>query len=196
MGFFRRAKATFDIAKSGIEIEREQQHNRPKTTAEMTAQMEATISHGEAVAQRAQRTMRLAKIGVDTLAELKSVALDQRPTYLQANIVWTVKPVGAPPYETRSADAVQPALASSLVPGAQCTVKVDPDDPQSVMLINYGPGWTPPAPPPPGQTPPSVPAPGSAATTVERVSKLAELHAQGLITDDEFATRKAAILGS
>jgi hypothetical protein len=195
MGFFRRAKDTLGVAKMGLELGREQQRNLPKTTEEMTAQMEATIARTQAGMERAQRTRRLATSGIDTLAELKSVVFSKQPTYLLANLAWTVKPVGAPPYEAQSADAVQPALASSLVPGARCTLKVDPDDAQSVMLINYGPDWTPPAPPATPPTP-AASAPASAADVVGRVSKLADLHAQGLITDEEFATRKAAILGS
>jgi hypothetical protein len=189
MGFFRRAKGTFDLAKMGIELGQEEQRNLPKTTEGMTARMEAMIATQQAGLERAQHTTRLANSGIDTLAELKSVVFSQQPTYLLANIAWTVKPAGAPPYEAQSADAVRPELASSLVPGAPCTLKVDPSDPQSVMLINYGPNWTPP-------TPPEQPAPPSAATTVERVSKLAELHARVLITDEEFSARKAAILGS
>jgi hypothetical protein len=31
---------------------------------------------------------------------------------------------------------------------------------------------------------------------VERIAKLAELHAAGLITDEEFATRKAQVIAS
>jgi hypothetical protein len=102
-----------------------------------------------------------------------------------------VQPAGGDPYEARSVASVRPEYVSSLVPGAQCTLKVDPEDRQAVMLYNYGPDWTPPTPQAPG-----APAPASASDNVDRVVKLAELHASGLITDDEFASRKAEILGS
>jgi hypothetical protein len=79
---------------------------------------------------------------------------------------------------------VRPDLAESLSPGAPCTLKVDPADPQSVLLFDYGPNWTPPAPPPPD------------APADQRVAKLEALHSQGLITDDELAARKREILGT
>ncbi|MGW1203563.1 SHOCT domain-containing protein [Streptomyces cyaneofuscatus] len=47
--------------------------------------------------------------------------------------------------------------------------------------------------------PPPAPAPAPAPAGTDRVSQLtqlAELKAQGLLTDEEFATEKARILGS
>jgi hypothetical protein len=69
------------------------------------------------------------------------------------------------------------------------------------MLVDYGPGWTPPtqqtqSPGPAASAPPDAAAAASAVTIGGRVSKLAELHAARLITDDEFAARKAERLGS
>jgi putative oligomerization/nucleic acid binding protein len=52
------------------------------------------------------------------------------------------------------------------------------------------------APPPP---PPPAPAPVAAAPagdpTVEKISQLAQLHASGALTDEEFAAAKAQALG-
>ena len=46
----------------------------------------------------------------------------------------------------------------------------------------------PPAPPPP--------APTSGASDLDQLKELGELHANGTLTDDEFAAQKAKILGS
>src|SRR5215212_4482192 len=44
-------------------------------------------------------------------------------------------------------------------------------------------------------TPPPPPATGLSADGIERLKELAALHEQGVLTDDEFATQKAQILG-
>jgi Short C-terminal domain len=54
------------------------------------------------------------------------------------------------------------------------------------------------APPPPSyQAPPPAPAPAPppADPTVEKISQLAQLHASGALTDEEFAAAKAQALG-
>lgn len=48
------------------------------------------------------------------------------------------------------------------------------------------------APPPP---PPPAAAPASQGVDIEKLKQLADLHAQGILTDEEFATQKAKILG-
>jgi Short C-terminal domain len=50
-----------------------------------------------------------------------------------------------------------------------------------------------PPPPPPEQAPPAAAAGGDSA--VERINELAQLHASGAITDEEFAAAKAKALG-
>ena len=44
-----------------------------------------------------------------------------------------------------------------------------------------------------GQAPPAAPAP--AADPIAQLKDLAELHASGVLTDEEFAAQKARILG-
>jgi hypothetical protein len=39
-------------------------------------------------------------------------------------------------------------------------------------------------------------APAAPADPIERLTKLADLHARGILTDDEFATQKASILAA
>jgi hypothetical protein len=47
------------------------------------------------------------------------------------------------------------------------------------------------APPPP----PAAPAPAPADPTVDKINQLAQLHASGALTDEEFAAAKARALG-
>jgi hypothetical protein len=49
------------------------------------------------------------------------------------------------------------------------------------------------APPPP--PPPAAPAAAPADPTVEKINQLAQLHASGALTDEEFAAAKAQALG-
>jgi putative oligomerization/nucleic acid binding protein len=50
-----------------------------------------------------------------------------------------------------------------------------------------------PAAPPPAAPPPVA---GTSADDISRLKQLGELHAQGVLTDDEFAREKARILGA
>ncbi len=53
-----------------------------------------------------------------------------------------------------------------------------------------------PAPAPQAAPPPAPePAPAPAMDPYEELKKLGELHAQGILTDEEFAAQKAKILG-
>ena len=53
-----------------------------------------------------------------------------------------------------------------------------------------------PSPPPPrAATPPAAPASGDAATIISAIESLAGLHDRGILSDDEFATKKAELLG-
>ncbi len=50
------------------------------------------------------------------------------------------------------------------------------------------------APPPPA--PPAAPAAPAQSDMIQQLKDLGELHAQGILTDEEFAAQKAKILGS
>ena len=52
-----------------------------------------------------------------------------------------------------------------------------------------------PQPPPPPSYPAAPPPPPPTDPTVEKISQLAELHASGALTDEEFAAAKAQALG-
>jgi hypothetical protein len=49
---------------------------------------------------------------------------------------------------------------------------------------------------PPAQDAPAADAPAAAPSMPDQLSQLAALHEQGALTDDEFATAKAKLLGS
>lgn len=51
------------------------------------------------------------------------------------------------------------------------------------------------APPPAAAPAEAAPPAGLSASAMEQLQKLAELHKAGILTDDEFATQKARILG-
>jgi hypothetical protein len=51
------------------------------------------------------------------------------------------------------------------------------------------------APPPPPPPAPTAPAAAPADPTVEKINQLAQLHASGALTDEEFAAAKAQALG-
>ncbi|MGP8242865.1 MAG: SHOCT domain-containing protein [Solirubrobacteraceae bacterium] len=54
------------------------------------------------------------------------------------------------------------------------------------------------APPPPAAVPPpppAAPAPAPTDPVVEKINQLAQLHASGALTDEEFAAAKAQALG-
>jgi Short C-terminal domain len=50
-------------------------------------------------------------------------------------------------------------------------------------------------PPPPPPAAPAPPAPAPVDPTVEKINQLAQLHASGALTDEEFAAAKAQALG-
>ena len=46
-----------------------------------------------------------------------------------------------------------------------------------------------------GMNAPHAPVAAGVQDTVEQIKQLADLHSQGLLTDDEFAAQKAKLLG-
>jgi hypothetical protein len=69
----------------------------------------------------------------------------------------------------------------TLAVGQRVTVRVDPEDPHSVLV------WS---------TSPAAPASGGAAGEDERLAKLERLIASGVLTDAEFEAQKAKLLGT
>lgn len=50
-------------------------------------------------------------------------------------------------------------------------------------------------PPPPAPAAPAAPPPAAEPDLTEELKKLADLHEQGILTDDEFAAAKAKLIG-
>ena len=46
-----------------------------------------------------------------------------------------------------------------------------------------------------GQPPPAEPEPAAGSSIADQLNQLVELHKQGALTDEEFATAKASVLG-
>jgi hypothetical protein len=51
-------------------------------------------------------------------------------------------------------------------------------------------------PPPQYQQPPPEPAPAASSPMIDQLNQLADLHQQGVLTDEEFAAAKAKLFGS
>jgi hypothetical protein len=184
----------------------------------------------------AARIQRLGMGGVDATATVRSVA----PTTIaalmggeQVRVELTVQPSGGAPYDASTDQLLMPGQSKELTVGSEVRVKVDPDDPQSVILIVPGSGFTAatagggttvissggtvmfgsvrvdgqPAVQitQPGAFPgiggqlaqPAAPAdPDPGEDRIDQLQKLADLHASGVLTDDEFAAAKHKILDS
>jgi hypothetical protein len=159
-------------------------------TAMAAAQQAMAPGAMEAMAAQRDRIMRLTQHGVETPATLRAVQAGA-PSAVAYNaeltLDWTVEPPGGAPYEARSIDAVHASVAPALVAGTRCTVRVDPNDPQTVMFWGTAEPVAPPA--------AAVAPPPAGESQVDRLTKLAQLRTDGLITDEEFDARKSEILG-
>jgi hypothetical protein len=67
------------------------------------------------------------------------------------------------------------SVASALAEGQRITVRVDPHDPQSLMVWN------------------TMQAPAVSDDAQTRLAKLEALHARGVLTDDEFEAQRAKL---
>jgi hypothetical protein len=84
----------------------------------------------------ANRAQRLMKAGVDTPAHIESMESTgntDTPGGTEHMITLTVKPAAGDPYEATINQYVYPSAPFS--PGQDVTVKVDPEDPQSLMIF-------------------------------------------------------------
>jgi hypothetical protein len=132
----------------------------------------------------ARRMARLSQSGLETPASIRSVELGQ-PSPLQggvpAQLLLTVEPRGAAPYDVTADQVLHESLAGALAADQRITIKVDPDDPQSVMVWGVE------------QAPGAKPAPDTDPD--ERLARLERLRANGVLSDEEFETQKARLLG-
>jgi anti-sigma factor ChrR (cupin superfamily) len=197
MGFFKRSK---QAAEGESEVRGEIQHYpelaeqlKTKTGRDLGVDIDAVMRDGIAamagggrqeMMTQAARANRLCQVGVEMPAVLRSFELGQ-PSPLQggvpARVELTVEPPGGVPYEVGSDQVMHASMADTLAAGQRVTVKVDPDDPQSVLV------WA---------TVPAAAAAAHAAGPAERIAKLEGLRASGVLTDEEFEAQKAKLLGT
>jgi hypothetical protein len=95
------------------------------------------------------------------------------------------------PYEAAAQQVMANEMLAQLHEGVGVTVKVAPDDAQSLMVWSVA-GAVAPTAPSAGPAAPGTVAP--AADRVARLTKLQSLRAAGAISDEEFAAQKARIL--
>jgi hypothetical protein len=148
----------------------------------------AAMSGGGAQQMMAQatRASRLFQAGVEMPAVVRSFELGEATALsggVPARVELTVEPPGGEPYAATADQTMHEQMASTLVADAPVTVRVDPDDPQSVMV------WA--------TQPAAAPAPAqSEAGPAERIAKLDGLRASGVISEAEFEEQKAKLLGT
>jgi hypothetical protein len=140
------------------------------------------------------RAARLHAHGVETPATLRSIELGEHSPMLggrSAQLSLTVEPANGAGYDVRTDQVVHDAFAQALTPGAQVTVKVDPHDPQCVMVWGTGS----PSAQASATVPPTAAADASGEEPIARLAKLQELREMGALSDEEFQAKKAKLLG-
>jgi hypothetical protein len=87
----------------------------------------------------ANRAQRLVKVGVDTPAHIDSMTptgATDNPGGAEQIIELTVRPAGGEPYQVTTNQYIYPTAPFSA--GEDVNVKVDPDDPNVVMIFGKG----------------------------------------------------------
>jgi hypothetical protein len=126
------------------------------------------------------RMARLTQAGVETAATVRAVALGESAPFQggrQARLDLTVEPPGGTRYDATTEHVFPEGVASGLAEGQRITVKVDPNDPQSLMV------WS------------TAQAPAAADDARTRLAKLEALHERGVLTDEEFEAQRAKLEG-
>jgi hypothetical protein len=130
------------------------------------------------MAAYAQRVARLAQTGVETPAVLRAIELGEPAPLMggvPAQLELMIEPAGGAPYAVATDQVLSESMAGALAPGQRLTTKVDPADPQAVII------W-------------AIPA-ASDDDSAARIAKLEQLHARGVLTDAEFEAQKAKLEG-
>ena len=115
--------------------------DRVKSAAEGVQAQTSKVGVGASADQMAlaNRAQRLMNAGVDTPAHIDSMTPTgntDKPGGAEQVIALTVKPAGGEPYEVTTNQYIYPSAPFSA--GEDVTVKVDPEDPQSVMIWGKG----------------------------------------------------------
>jgi hypothetical protein len=138
-----------------------------------------------------RRAAELMTNGVEMPAIVRTITVGQQSmvtgTGVPVTVGVTVQPPARVPYEAAAQQVMVVDLVNQLTEGVSVTVKVSPDDPQSLMVWGVT-GAASAAP-----TAPTTPAAGG-SDRVGRLTKLQSLRAAGAINDVEFEEQKARIL--
>ena len=114
--------------------------DRLKGAAESTSAATSKFGVGASRGQidLANRAQKLVKVGVDTPAHIDSMTSTgntDKPGGTEYNITLTVSPAGGDAYSVTTNQYIYPSNPFS--EGEDVTVKVDPDDPNVVMIFGH-----------------------------------------------------------
>jgi hypothetical protein len=200
MGLFRGRQEKENVAELMREFKNSQniaKDGKARFESETGLDVKSVLKQGKAMSRSgamddmaayAARAARLAQAGVDTPATLVSFQLGEHAPMLggiPADFQVTVQPPSGAPYEVTSNQVLHESMATTLVAGMPVTVRVDPDDPQSLLI------WGTSAPAPAPEPPPAAPT----EERIGRLVKLQELRSAGVLSEDEFEVQKAKLLG-
>jgi hypothetical protein len=115
--------------------------DRMKRTAESAQAATSKVGIGASAGQMAlaNRAKKLMSDGVDTPAHIEtmtSTGNTDKPGGTEYTITMTVKPAGGDPYQVSTNQYIYPS--SPFSQGEDVTVKVDPGDPNVVMIFGKG----------------------------------------------------------
>jgi hypothetical protein len=200
MGLFGKSKRTQQVQAVTDEVARSlalSQQLQQQTIAGMGMDMNAMLQAASAAMQPGvmqemsayrDRVTRLHAHGVEAPATLRSIELGEHSPMLggrSAILSLTVEPTGAASYEVHATQVLHDSMATALTPGANVTVKVDPDDPQCLMIWSTGAALG------------DAPAPASSSEDpAARLAKLQTLREMGALTEEEFEAKRAKLLGA
>ena len=168
----------------------------PATLDQARGRVQAvTTAEGQAAMAERLRLQRIMTTGIETPATLRSFAIGEPHPQMggkNVKLELTIEPAAGAPYDVSIEQVLPPAITPTLAAGQRLTVKVAADDPLGVMLWNtpHAAGGADP------DTGRPVGAAAPAGDRIARLEQLQDLRSSGVLTEDEFQTQKAKILGS
>jgi Short C-terminal domain len=146
----------------------------------LVAQAMSGAGPTEQLAYREQ-AMKLMQHGVEAKATVHAVRVGAPSplTGRQLELEVSVTPASGAPYDATIKQYFPPGAAEKFAAGSEIPVRVDPDDPQSLLVWGSA---------------ESAAAPTAESSRLERLEKLGEQRKSGAMTEEEFQRQKAAIL--
>lgn len=199
MGFFKKNRELMHEVHHDVDIANDQVAQIRANMAangydvdQTVAQIQGGMQSGAAtdLLAMSQRAAQLMNTGIEMPATVNTIVIGQQNMMTGAGapvtLGVTVSPPAAVPYQAAAQQVLSLEVVNQLHEGASITVKVAPDDPQSLMFW----GLTTPAAP---NSATAAPA-GGEGDRVARLTKLQSLRAAGAISDAEFEAQKSRIL--